>query len=471
MGCGVAIGTAVDTAVDVATYPIKEYAFACSYKYDNTWTEPYAVCDQCREPGELLLGLAVSGGGSRSAYFMACVMEELSKIPIHPGSKQTYADEIDYISSVSGGSLASAYFCLQRFAPSAPSNADFYAEFKYQMSSNFQATAFVEYTFGWQWILDVCTYYDRGDLMANVWDAQFFRNATFRDLRLAEQRGAPILIINGTILNDGLKFVFSNLPDQRFNESAYFKTMREASFIKYAVTSKYQPFQTVGFQSIQSDLQQYPVSKAVVASASVPNLLGPVTLKDRSVTNERLIHIVDGGVYDNYGVESLLQVFTAYLDQHPGQAAKILILDGSGYFEEDNRQTDEFTVADYSMRPLSIAWLRTKAYMEYVFQEARKFRNSQGIQPYANLSFHLISLYGISDTQEAYGVLPSQEKEEPFIDNAMLQHILRPDLTTQEFLEKVTTIQTSFKLTQQDAQMIEQVAKKVVAQLKAQRSP
>ncbi len=473
-GCGVAVGTIVDTAVDVATYPIKEYIFMGSYKYDNTWPEAYQEQPINRDHGEMLLGIAVSGGGSRSAYFMACVMQELNKIPIKPGSSRTFADEVDYISSVSGGSLSSAYFCFnyKKFQDSqrASCSKDFFEKYKADMRINFQNCALVEYTLGGAGFLDFFSYYDRGDLIANIWDQIFFDDATFQDLHKLEQQGAPILLINGTILNDGLKFVFSNSADTKFNESQYFTEIRKAGFIKNSATQKYQPFYTVGFQSLNSDIRPYRLSKAIVASAAVPNLLGPVSLKDYTVKDSlRIVHIVDGGVYDNYGLETLMQIFTAYLDKHPETPSKILVIDGSGYFQEDNRRTDEFTVADFSMRPLEIAWLRSRCYMEYVFKQAISWKNAQGIQPYKNLSFDLISLYGCWSSSQEDGKLPSQEDiTEKSLERQMIETILRPDLATQEFFNKIVHIPTSFKVSSQDAEYIEEVAQEVVKQLQGQ---
>ncbi|NUM36030.1 MAG: patatin-like phospholipase family protein [Candidatus Brocadiae bacterium] len=456
-GCGVMVGTAVDSAIGIATYPFKEYIFWGSYKYDNTWDTKYTPLKQDKDYGEILLGMGVSGGGSRSAYFMACVMKELNQVSVEEGSNRTYLQELDYISSVSGGSLASAYYCLLGYQGQDGPDAKFLDQFQQDMKSNFQARAILEYLLFGGCFLDFFTYYDRGDLMADVWDKNFFRYATFQDLSEAEKKGAPILLINATSLNDGLKFVFSTLPDESFQNSEYFQCIKNACFMKQSATQEYKSFHTIGFQSLDIDIRPYRITKAVVASASVPNLLGPVTLKDQAKKEDiRLVNLVDGGVYDNYGLESLMQIFTAYLDKNPGKKAKILLIDGSGYFKEENRQNDEYTVADYSMRPLEVSWMRSKSYMEYVSEKAKNYQNEKGEYPYCNLDFEIISLYDI---------LPSQESTKPWVNEIALQKILRPDITTQDFLEKVATIQTRFKLSCEDIQMIEDVAKKVVKTL------
>src|SRR5205085_12584403 len=50
------------------------------------------------------VGLALSGGGSRSANFSASCMFQLERLGL--------LEKVDYISSVSGGSLTGAYYCL-----------------------------------------------------------------------------------------------------------------------------------------------------------------------------------------------------------------------------------------------------------------------------------------------------------------------------------------------------------------------
>src|SRR5438552_1779769 len=55
-------------------------------------------------PDGFFVGLALSGGGSRSANFSAACMFQLQRIGL--------LEHVDYISSVSGGSLTAAYYCL-----------------------------------------------------------------------------------------------------------------------------------------------------------------------------------------------------------------------------------------------------------------------------------------------------------------------------------------------------------------------
>src|SRR5438067_2452798 len=60
------------------------------------------------------VGVAISGGGSRSANFSAACLFELQRLGI--------LQHVDYVSSVSGGSITAAYYCLSTEAEWNPEN-------------------------------------------------------------------------------------------------------------------------------------------------------------------------------------------------------------------------------------------------------------------------------------------------------------------------------------------------------------
>jgi hypothetical protein len=70
-----------------------------------------------------LVGLAISGGGDRSALYASYVIELLGSVPVlrpNAGSPtaghESFLNEVHYISSVSGGSFAAAYFGTKQAA-------------------------------------------------------------------------------------------------------------------------------------------------------------------------------------------------------------------------------------------------------------------------------------------------------------------------------------------------------------------
>jgi predicted acylesterase/phospholipase RssA len=77
-----------------------------------------ALADRIHPDGTLV-ALAISGGGTRAAYFAAAVIDRLAKVrvPGFDGAAASLIEQIDLVSSVSGGSVASAYFALNRPNP------------------------------------------------------------------------------------------------------------------------------------------------------------------------------------------------------------------------------------------------------------------------------------------------------------------------------------------------------------------
>lgn len=212
------------------------------------------------------VGLAISGGGSRSANFGAACMFQLQRIGL--------LEHVDYISSVSGGSLTAAYYCLSEDAQWNPGTV------QEKLTSSFASDVIARTLLPWNLPALLLTRFDRSDLLARSFTTHLFsrdgRPLTFADLR----PDRPRLLINATDLQSGRKFVFTN----------------EA------------------FDQLNSDLGTYPVSYAVAASSAVPVLLHHVTLRDYSTIFKQYRHLIDGGVVDNLGVQSLVETYAAHIE-------------------------------------------------------------------------------------------------------------------------------------------------------------
>ena len=82
---------------------------------ESTVIDSYSIKSRSgkRGSGDIVLTLAFSGGGTRAAALAYGVLEELRDTTvIIDGQPRRMIDEIDTISSVSGGSFTSAYFGL-----------------------------------------------------------------------------------------------------------------------------------------------------------------------------------------------------------------------------------------------------------------------------------------------------------------------------------------------------------------------
>jgi len=248
---------------------------------------------------ELLLILTFSGGGTRAAALSYGILQALADTQIAVDGKQRrLLDEVDLISSVSGGSFTSAYYGLfgDRIFE------DF--ETKYLLRN-------VERELAWRaislssWSKLASSYYARSDLAAEYFDEILFEGKTFSDFQIPR---LPLIAINATDIALGTQFTF--LGNQ--------------------------------FAPICADLSSYPVSRAVTASAAVPGPFSSIVLKNYAGTcgyqlpewaagairerqeytrryqnaknlnnymdTERFayIHLFDGGISDNLGVRFIL---------------------------------------------------------------------------------------------------------------------------------------------------------------------
>ena len=254
--------------------------------------------------------LALSGGGSRAAYFDACCMFKLG-----PMLKQ-----VDVISCVSGGSWAGAYYCIseepEAFAKrrAEASAAESVLRFLQlhrvpyhpwsEPSVKEHLGKSLDWRFGLKWLhpgdtlRSWFTAWDRSDTMSEVLAEELFyiQPLPFRTIQtvvptllrhsyamseLNPER--PYLIINATGAARG--------PD--FGEP--FTFTRE------------------DFTSLGSDIRRYPLSRAVMASSAFPGAMNHMTLRDYrkeaaaapEVRKRQYLHVFDGGVCDNLGLASV----------------------------------------------------------------------------------------------------------------------------------------------------------------------
>jgi len=273
---------------------------------------------------EILLLLAFSGGGTRAASFSYGLLEALRDTTFEIAGKQRrLLDEIDVISSVSGGSVTAAAYGLygdRVFDVLEPA----FLKRNIDRKLAFHLLNPVRWPELWSGT------YGRSDMAARYYDKILFKHARFQDLAT---NGSPFLVINSTDISTGTRISFT----QEF------------------------------FDVLSSDVEPYPLSRAVAASSAVPGVLTPITVNNYSgrhpvsapawaakkygpdtgaagrqaealgaflnSTNYPFLHLVDGGVSDNLGLRvyldaiSLLETNPELLNQGSlGKARKVIFI-------------------------------------------------------------------------------------------------------------------------------------------------
>jgi len=219
----------------------------------------------------LLISLTFSGGGTRSAAASYHLLDALRRqTVVVDGRSTTLLDEVDFISAISGGSLAAAYYGLYR--------ERFFEDFPQRvLHRDLQGAILRGVAVPTRLHALSSPYYGRGDYLADRLDALVFDGKRFADL--PPQR--PLIRIGATDMIDGRRVEFSQ----------------------------------EGFDALCSELGPVPIARAVAASAAVPGVFSPVNVADYSDTGQcpghetpqRYRHLVDGGVVDNLGIAGPLQ--------------------------------------------------------------------------------------------------------------------------------------------------------------------
>lgn len=267
-----------------------------------------------RHRDDLLLILTFSGGGTRAAALAYGVLEQMRADEVqHDGRSHRLIEDIDVISSVSGGSITAAYLALH--------GDRLFRDFRKDFLEHD-----VERDLWWavaaspgNWLRLGSGQYSRGDLFADYLDRRLFSGATFGTLATAEDR--PFLVMNATDLSVAGRFEFTQ----------------------------------DWFDVICVDLAKYPLARGVAASSAYPVLVTPLTVENRAgscryalpawidtdtsateldrrtnlgrrmlayqdTAQVRYVHLADGGLSDNLGIRAVIDVLTTVEDLREAQA-------------------------------------------------------------------------------------------------------------------------------------------------------
>jgi len=248
---------------------------------------------------DLDVTLAFSGGGTRAAALSYGVLKALRDTVVTiDGRPVRLLDEIDTITSVSGGSFTAAYYGLY--------GERIFTDFEPDFLRRDVERSLLDSLFNpLNWFRSS----GRTERAIEYYEQHLFHGATFADMR---QDNRPLIVINASDLGYGVRFSF---------------------------LQEY-------FALLCSDLSTFPVARAVAASSAVPVVFNPVVLANhpqcgsgppqwldemrrRAEGDERKMmqvdglatyfdrerrrfaHLVDGGITDNLGLRAIIDIIEA----------------------------------------------------------------------------------------------------------------------------------------------------------------
>jgi len=265
--------------------PLQHYDSSYGYRFSNLTAE------NPTRPSPNFIIVSLSGGGTRAAALAYGALARMNQDQI--GNGRTLLDEVDVVSSVSGGSFASAYLGL--FGKDRFIN-HFRDDVLYRQIQRDVIVRLFE-PWNWpQWML-----YGRSDIAESYYNSEIFAGQTYQSI----PRRRPYIILNATDISWGARFEF---------------------------TQEY-------FDRMCSDLSPVPIARAVLASSAFPVAFTPITLKNygaapcgyrdpiwvgealqdfygaptrydraraltsyENATKRPYIHLSDGGLADNIGL-------------------------------------------------------------------------------------------------------------------------------------------------------------------------
>lgn len=317
------------------------------------------------------VGLALSGGGFRASFFHIGVLAKLAELGVLPF--------VEVLSCVSGGSIVGAHYYLElrnllgAKADSAITSQDYvdlvwriHEDFLKGVQQNVRTHVLAEFTTSLKMIAR--PHYTRTRRLGELYEKLLYSrvrdgeagrsrwlsalyvqppsetgfNPKFDNWRRANK--VPMLVLNATTLNTGHNWQFTaswmgEPPSAMVAEIDANDRLRRMYYEEAPRPYKY-------VQDSKTD-RGVRLGHAVAASSCVPGLFEPLSLP-RLYPN-REIRLVDGGVYDNQGVASLMEQ----------ECTVILVSDASGQMASVTRPSGG--ALDAMVRSNSILMERVRA--------------------------------------------------------------------------------------------------------------
>ena len=310
-----------------------------------------ATCTYPMTPKDMLIGIAISGGGSRAALFGAAGLEAIAKLQVGPG--HSLLEDVSMISSVSGGSMATSYFAavkpkkdvsmLSASGDLSPEYRAFFDQYKNTMNQDYEKPLLWRNLFRLRWFNPAWT----AKSLSEYLNSEFLKDMTFQNIRERESSGdIPRLLINLTLYNDGRRFVMTTLPQEQTQYDLLKDVKRSVGTRPLSkeslelMTVKWDSLQSVTPQALDMDLCPIQLGAAVAGSMSFPPVIGPITFKVEG--EDRYWHAGDGGLSDNMGLESLATVTFNALQKQTVRRVLIIAFDSSFPFAVGSDRLDHF---------------------------------------------------------------------------------------------------------------------------------
>jgi hypothetical protein len=412
---------------------------------------------------DLLLGVALSGGGSRAALFAQAGLEALAGLRTADGA--SVITKINHISSVSGGSLSASYYVLKKPGRDVPVlNPDgslseayraFFDQYRTELSQDFETSLIWRQLLSFRWINSALA----ARTLAEILESKLYGQARMGDLFAREKAGdTPGLIVNTTLYNNGRRLAMTALPSEAFQydffpdlERDLKQEGRQMEMTPY-IRARWKLLWPMTPPDLHVDPCTPLVAAAATMSASFAPLIGPSTF--RVGDQEAYWHVGDGGLYENSGVESLLLMYLRQLQMKRTKRVLVIALDSSFPFSVGEKQLLRRSL------PFSL--------FNFDFTRIPSIMEERAIT-YQALFFRTLQLEGVFPDQKTFSVIPLRHTDAKFAADlsdlpAACKAEPQPMTTLDQVEDRIAAIPTRLGLTSEcDRALIYAAATKLVA--------
>lgn len=292
--------------------PLAKYAPEAGYRFERL--------EQGDNSDELFVIVTFSGGGTRAAALAYGVLEALrDTVIVWRGRKVALLDEVDVISSISGGSFPAAYYALR----GRQIFDEFPERFLYRpLQSELIRQALLSPA---SWLKLAAPAYGRSDLAAEFYHREVFGGGTYADVIARNRR--PFVVLNATDMTTGAQFAFiqdqfdlmcsdlAGVPVARAaaSSSAFPGGLTALTFQNYAGTCGYRqpPWVRLAIEDHASRVNRARTARAENRLSLAAE--GPA---------RPYIHLTDGGVADNIGLRGPLDAISS--TNHPWSVLRMM---------------------------------------------------------------------------------------------------------------------------------------------------
>ncbi len=253
---------------------------------------------------ETFVIVTISGGGTRAAAFGYGVLRAMHDQPIAGG--RTMLDELDVLSSVSGGSFAAAYLGLfgqQRFLERFPDDV---------LYRNLEHGIVSRLLLPWNWLRLASPWFARSDLASEYYDATIFHGRTFATL----PRRRPFIVLNATDIVEGAQFSFTQTHFDRLCSDLDGVTVARGVTASSAFPVAFTPLTLTNYPKSRCGYRTPPwVAEQSTDPETNPHAYGLAkTWLSYEEPKRAYIHLSDGGLSDNIGLRAPYNALTVAND-------------------------------------------------------------------------------------------------------------------------------------------------------------